>query len=302
MNFYNLPHEILTEIAKYLPFSSVANWAYTSREQYSGDRSGDQSGDQYSQRPACNSEPRFRSLILAWAASRGAVDTIRTLISIVGNGPWMNEPVLGYGRSYGLRIPGSYGMTAMHQAAKYGHTDIIEILVGYGADVNTIAARDLLPIHLAQNADVVETLVRHGSFVNGLESHSTPALMSMVLWWKRPLVQDSIIRSAVGSLQLLNLNIPHCADVNAGGGVHPTALHHAVKYGKGFFVKELIERQGAEVNKECGKYNTALGAAITAGWPDIASCLITLPDAQRADPSLPTGDFANAFGTHFVHS
>ncbi|KAL7960524.1 ankyrin repeat-containing domain protein [Trichoderma compactum] len=74
---------------------------------------------------------------------------------------------------------------------------------------------------------------------------------------------------------LLNDDLPNRADASSGGGVHPTALYNAAKYGQMEVVKELI-RLGAKVNAQGGQYNTALSAA-----------------ADKADPNLPAGDFAN---------
>ena len=93
---------------------------------------------------------------------------------------------------------------------------------------------------------------------------------------------------------LLDPDMPNCADVNAGEGNHPTALHHAARYKKQFLVEDLIERQGAEVNRQGGQYGTALGAAAATGRSDIVTYLLSLPESNKADPNLPAGDFANA--------
>ncbi|KAL6695896.1 ankyrin repeat-containing domain protein [Trichoderma pleuroticola] len=90
---------------------------------------------------------------------------------------------------------------------------------------------------------------------------------------------------------LLDANLPNHADVNSGGGVHPTALYNAAKYGNMEVVEELI-RLGAQVNAQGGQYNTALSVAAVNGHFRIAQFLLDLKE-DKADPNLPAGDFAN---------
>ena len=81
------------------------------------------------------------------------------------------------------------------------------------------------------------------------------------------------------------------ADANSGGGVHPTALYNAAKYGKMEVVEELIGL-GAQVNVQGGQYNTALSVAAISGYFQIAQFLLDW-EKDKADPNLPAGDFAN---------
>ncbi|KAL7821824.1 ankyrin repeat-containing domain protein [Trichoderma gracile] len=98
-------------------------------------------------------------------------------------------------------------------------------------------------------------------------------------------------RSDDNDLEMLRALLVH-ADVNAGGGSHPTALHNAARDGKQKVVEELIE-SGAQVNKQGGQYNTALCAAAVSGYHDIATYLLGL-QSPKADPNLSAGDLANA--------
>ncbi|KAH8680322.1 ankyrin repeat-containing domain protein [Ilyonectria robusta] len=188
MDLYNLPIDLRHEIATHLTFSCVANWALVSRRHYEcinpilylklpRYRPSEKRGE----KPSPGSDPRFRGLVLAWAASRGRLNTIKNIVSSAGQGPWLNEPVFGYGHGGGLRTPGFYGMPPMHHAAGCGNADVIDLLVDYGADPDLTTAGDLRPIHYARNADVVRTLVRHGCSIHATNLESTPPLAYLVM-------------------------------------------------------------------------------------------------------------------------
>ncbi|KAK7414785.1 hypothetical protein QQX98_006387 [Neonectria punicea] len=176
-----LPLDILYEIARHLPFSSVANWVLTNRRHYEVINQvlymklPRKASRVTKLRHDNTAEPRFRGLVLAWAASCGNVATVKNILALEKMGSWINEPVLGRGCSGGLRPPGSYGMTPMHQAARRGHIEIIDLLANFGADVDATVAEDVLrPIHFARSADVVKALVRHGSSIDPLCGSRAP--------------------------------------------------------------------------------------------------------------------------------
>ncbi|WP_353274418.1 ankyrin repeat domain-containing protein [Wolbachia endosymbiont (group B) of Hofmannophila pseudospretella] len=67
----------------------------------------------------------------------------------------------------------SYGPTALHLAAKNGHTNIVEILVEKGADVNVRDHHANTVLYLATNnghEGIVEILLEKGANVNGKSS------------------------------------------------------------------------------------------------------------------------------------
>ena len=48
------------------------------------------------------------------------------------------------------------GTTALHAAAQYGHTNVVELLLSNGANVNAIDASDMTPLDLALMGVVFE--------------------------------------------------------------------------------------------------------------------------------------------------
>lgn len=88
---------------------------------------------------------------------------------------------------------------------------------------------------------------------------------------------------------LLNFDIANHANVDAGGGVHPTALHEAADDGNIELVEELIMR-GAKVNAQGGAYNTALTAAAFGGFDETVDLLLE----NGADARIAGGKFSNA--------
>ncbi|KAH7131089.1 ankyrin repeat-containing domain protein [Dactylonectria macrodidyma] len=235
MDLCDLPIDLRHEIAAYLSYSSVANWALVSRRHYEcinpvlylklpRHRRSERRGE----KPSAESDPRFRGLVLTWAASRGRLNTIKSIVSSVGQGPWLNEPVFGCGYGGGLRTPNFYGMPPVHHAARGGHVDVIDLLVEYGADPDLTTAGDLRPIHYASNARVVHALVRHGCSIHATSPGGTPPLAYIVM---------SMTVSIGAIKQLLRLG----CDPNAIAPWGNTAGQEAVRLGDSMVLKLLLK-------------------------------------------------------------
>ncbi|CAG0910911.1 unnamed protein product, partial [Cyprideis torosa] len=55
---------------------------------------------------------------------------------------------------------------ALYEAAQHGHTDIVELLIKHGADVNILSTSGNTPLIVActnGHADVVRVLLKHGA-------------------------------------------------------------------------------------------------------------------------------------------
>lgn len=87
------------------------------------------------------------------------------------------------------------------------------------------------------------------------------------------------------------------ADVNAGGGKYPTALHEAARFGNMGVVMALLGYK-ARVDVQGGQFNTALNAAASAGEIEVFDHLLaSLNDSeQSAAVNLSGGSFANTLG------
>ena len=80
----------------------------------------------------------------------------------------------GWGRA------GSDGLTALQQAARFGHTDVVELLIRSGANVNAEFKDGRTPLYSAARfgrKDIVEILIRNGANVNA-EASGRSALMA----------------------------------------------------------------------------------------------------------------------------
>ncbi|KAH6880103.1 ankyrin repeat-containing domain protein [Thelonectria olida] len=189
MNACHLPTEILLHVAKYVRFSAILNWSLTNHEHYacmkrilylSLPRTRDGHWTEVYKKPPRLSQPQFRGLVLAWAAGRGNLKAIEDIFCFHPKCDYVNDAVMGSGFGSGLVTRGC-GMTAMHQAARHGHVDVIDLLVKHGADVEaTMPGTSTRPIHIARNGDVVRALVRNGSSFNALSSHEVPPAIAII--------------------------------------------------------------------------------------------------------------------------
>ena len=82
------------------------------------------------------------------------------------------------------------GETALHRAAEYGHLEIVQLLISYGADVDR---RDVSPVgpktalHIAAHnghVAIVQELLQNGADITTRGEIGSP-LLNFVLWRKR---------------------------------------------------------------------------------------------------------------------
>ncbi|KUI56354.1 Ankyrin-3 [Cytospora mali] len=135
--------------------------------------------------------------------------------------------------------------------------------------------------------EIVRQLLKLGSETEHRDNNGQTALLAAI---RRP---DGLEMIRI----LLDPDAPNHADINAGGGEYPTALHNAALYGEKDVVEELVKR-GAEVNAQGGEYNTALNAAACRGYDDIAMYLLQLEE-QKVDPNLSAGSLEMHSAQHY---
>lgn len=151
-------------------------------------------------------------------------------------------------------------------------------------DLNAVSEDGETPLMSAVShlmPEVADKLLKFGVDTEVRAGHGLTALL-LAADWRRRKGDIELIRC------LLNNEANH-ADVNAGGGVYPTALHMAALDGNVTLIRELIAH-GANVNAEGGKFNSALSAAAANGFEEAVDLLLE----QGADPTLDGGLFSNA--------
>ena len=214
------------------------------------------------------------------------------------------------------------GQTALHHAAEYGNSFIIRSILEKTPEVISFQDdEERTAIHVAveeQDEEAVRALLSQqlGTTINLKNEDGNTALLLAVenrrVGAGQNLLQivellidsgaDLELRNNVGQTALLlaitkgDENVwkmligrPNSANINAGGGVHPTALSLAAWQGDGTLVQQLLDC-GANVNGTGGMWNTALQAAAAGGFVDLVVLLL----ANRADARITGGMLGTA--------
>lgn len=156
----------------------------------------------------------------------------------------------------------SYQRTPLHIAARYGHTEIVRLLVDQGADVNAVAINGFTPLHVcANNAQIAELLLAAGAEPSIKDNFGSTVLQSAATYRKRELV-DALLkhgvtldfRSAIelGEIETVEAFLKKRKELaNAvvidNYATKGRALHLAAHAGQRD-AAELLIRYGAEVN------------------------------------------------------
>jgi ankyrin repeat protein len=145
-----------------------------------------------------------------------------------------------------------YGQGSLHVAAENGRANMVKLLVQYGAGINDKDEFRLPPLCYASNAQVAEALIANGADVNWPDKRHATFL-------------HSIARS--GITEVAQVLLAHGADINAKDNSGWTPLHSAASRGRKDMVEFLIT-QGADINaKDRGtKGKTPLNCAVTDEW------------------------------------
>lgn len=140
------------------------------------------------------------------------------------------------------------GVTALIAAAYNGHSDCLEVLLGYKASVDAKSHGGVTPLIAAAegcNADCTQVLLLAGAQVNARTSEGKTALM------------HAVSRNCVEATEsLLNGG----AEINAGDGEGFTALHHGARNNSAECLRILLEK-GADVTRKCRRGRTPLQEA-----------------------------------------
>ena len=163
-----------------------------------------------------------------------------------------------------------YGNT-LHAASAGGHTEIIQILLEKGTEVNVkdgFYGTALMAASYRGHIEIVQILLEKGAEVNAESGRYGTALAAA---------------SYRGHIEIIQILLEKGAKVNTQTQSGPcgTALAAASLRRHTDIVQILLEK-GAEVNTEGGRYGTALGAALHGGNKEIVQILLE-KGAKRAE-------------------
>jgi serine/threonine protein kinase len=158
------------------------------------------------------------------------------------------------------------GLTPLHEAALYGRKEVVELLLGRKAEINSTDNGGGTALHYAaMNAhkDVVELLL-----ANNIEVDATN------------LDGDTPLDYAAmkGHNDIIKLLLAKKANVNATDKLGTDALHFAAQEGHTDVVELLLDNK-AEVNAKNNKGQTPLQLAAKNGYKEVAALLL----ANKAD-------------------
>ncbi|KAK1512120.1 pfs domain-containing protein [Colletotrichum tamarilloi] len=155
---------------------------------------------------------------------------------------------------------GNY-VTALQVAASNGHTEVVVMLLGRGANLHAKGGQTgtaLQAASLSGHEDIVEILIDKGADPNMQGGYLATPLQAAALKGHRGIVAILLERGA---------------DCNAQGGVYGAALQAASYNGHDGLARILIEK-GADLNAQGGKFGTALVAASSRGHKATVRLLI----------------------------
>ncbi|KAJ6094564.1 hypothetical protein N7467_002077 [Penicillium canescens] len=150
---------------------------------------------------------------------------------------------------------------ALNIASKNGHIDIVQLLIGKGADVNAQDSSDGSAIEAASahgHIDIVQLLIGKGADVNPQDSSDCSAIEAA---------------SAHGHIDIVQLLIGKGADVNTQDSSGVSAIEAASAHGHIDIVQLLIGK-GADVNTQDSSGVSAIEAASAHGHIDIMKLLL----------------------------
>ena len=150
----------------------------------------------------------------------------------------------------------------LHEAALKGQTEIADILVSKGANVDARDKTGATPLHQAAlkgNLAIARLLLDHGAAVDARDGDGGTPLL------------DAVIS---GHTEVAALLLDRGADREARDTGEPgaTPLYHAAAWGR-IAVLQLLIARGADVNAKGKAGKTPLEAAVANGFPEAARIL-----------------------------
>lgn len=166
-------------------------------------------------------------------------------------------------------FPDRYSASALHLTHSNKTTNIAELLLEKGADVNQKNSFGVTPLHMAAfrgNIDFVKLFLDHDANINSSDKFGQTPLFCAAFAGKK------------NSMKLL---LSNKADVNAMDKDGMSLLHNAVRNAKANIVRKLLE-MNIDIDAENREGHTALHLAVLRDDETIISLLL----ANKASPNL----------------
>ncbi|XP_076238945.1 transient receptor potential channel pyrexia [Calliopsis andreniformis] len=187
---------------------------------------------------------RGNSEVVKWLLQRGSFTD--TKVNVDSCSKDFRKSIRGpYSIGQQLPIPECWGRTALHQAVKNNHSEVVKLLVNANTDVNVQDERGITPLLLAGSSVIQKDSIEMSKFVDIIE----------------------ILVSAKASLNVI--------DPNTGA----TALHHATILGSSLATKRLIDGGACPLYQCNNTGSTLLHFAASVG--NIDTLLILLEAIPR---------------------
>ena len=151
---------------------------------------------------------------------------------------------------------------ALHKAVIAGNTDTATLLLDHGASVNITARDSENALHKAAGSgkvEMVQILIEHGANINAVSCDDVTA------WHKA---------AASGHLDIVQLLIQHGASINVKSKNGVTPLHKSVRSGNEELVKMLI-KEGADINSADFRGAVPILIAVSEKQNNIARLLLS---------------------------
>ncbi|KAK4186822.1 ankyrin repeat-containing domain protein [Podospora australis] len=162
----------------------------------------------------------------------------------------------------GVGMVDSEGMTALHWAAYYGYTRILEILLDNNADIDVKDNKGSTPLHRAiqgRHTEIVSGLVRRGANLNAQDENGATALH----WAATDLHIETIQTLVEGN-----------ASVESQDKIGDTALHYFALAGRVDVVRVLQRREASVLNVQNKEGKTALHHAAAKGHNSVIDIMV----------------------------
>ncbi|KAK5174922.1 Transient receptor putative cation channel subfamily A member 1 [Saxophila tyrrhenica] len=180
-----------------------------------------------------------------------------------------------------------FGRTALHGPAQTSDVRVHKYLIDYGADVNVTGNDRKTPLHEACNMGRIENakllLERDEILVNELDNDQfAPLYKALCSSDAHPDYLGKCVDPGIVDLLLERQDI----DVNVSSGI---AVQEAARKGMVHVVRRMIDRHGANLQMQGGKYGGVLQAAAISG--NLALLNMLLDPRHRADVNQTGGEF-----------